>query len=99
MGRDAYASLRLPPDLKKEAQEIADKDHRSLSNTIELLLRRGAAAYKRDGRLVEISNRNVETEEAARMLQIEEVAEQVMRVIRERVEKASQQSGKKSRRA
>lgn len=53
MPRDAYASLRLPPDLKDRVQEIANAEQRSLSNTIELLLSRGARAYKRDGVLVE----------------------------------------------
>jgi hypothetical protein len=99
MNRDAFASLRLPADLKREAQEIADKEHRTLSNTIELLLRRGALAYRRDGRLVlQISNRQLDTEEAARMAFIELVAEDVMQVIHERAEKA-QTTSKKSKRA
>lgn len=99
MGRDAQASTRLPSDLKREVQEIADKEHRTLSNTIELLLRRGAAAYGRDGRLVQISNRQLDTEEAARMAYIELVAEDVMKVIRDRATKASDAGSKKSKRA
>lgn len=97
MGRDAQASTRLPSDLKTEVQEIADKEHRTLSNTIELLLRRGAAAYRRDGRLVQVSNPQLDTAEAAQMAYIEEMAERVMRVIRERA--AVTYSGKKSKRA
>jgi hypothetical protein len=54
MARESYASLRLPPDLKAEIQEIASSQHRSLSNTIELLLRRGIQDFRSDGILVEL---------------------------------------------
>lgn len=52
MPRDAYASLRLPVDLKAQVQEIADSQKRSLSNTIELLLWRGVEVFKSDGVLL-----------------------------------------------
>lgn len=53
MPRDAYASLRLPADLKTQVQEIASAEQRSLSKAIELLLWRGVNEFKKDGVLVE----------------------------------------------
>lgn len=53
MARDAQASLRMPSDLKERIKEIAGETHRSLSNTIELLLRRGVEVYTQDGMLVD----------------------------------------------
>lgn len=52
MARDAYASLRLPADLKAEVQAIATSQQRSLSHTIQLLLWRGVQGFKRDGLLL-----------------------------------------------
>jgi|SRR6185503_17518752 len=57
MARDSYASLRLPPDLKDQVKDIADSQHRSLSNTIELLIRRGIEGFRQDGLLVELPRR------------------------------------------
>ena len=53
MPRDSYASLRLPADLKSEVQRIALEEQRSLSMTIEFLLRRGVQAFNRDGVLLD----------------------------------------------
>jgi predicted transcriptional regulator len=38
MTRTAPFSMRLPPDLKERLQQLADRDHRSLTNYIEVLL-------------------------------------------------------------
>jgi hypothetical protein len=99
MGRDAQASTRLPHDLKREVQEIADKEHRTLSGTIELLLRRGAAAYHRDGRLVPAPNRQLDSAEAAARAMIEEIAQRMVHMIREGGINVLSSSGKKSKRA
>ena len=53
MARDAYASLRMPADLKREVEKIAAATSRTLSSTCELLLRRGVQDFKRDGVLIE----------------------------------------------
>lgn len=104
MGRDAQASTRLPSDLKRQVQEVADLEHRTLSSTIELLLRRGVAQYRKDGRLVEgISNAQLEKEEAESQAYAEELAEKMIRVIEARLdarERAREQAAsKKSKRA
>lgn len=52
MARESYATLRLPASLKSEVERIAKQQARSLSNTIELLLRRGVQAFQEDGLLL-----------------------------------------------
>jgi predicted transcriptional regulator len=37
--KTAPFSMRLDPELKRELQKLAERDHRSLTNYIELLLR------------------------------------------------------------
>jgi hypothetical protein len=49
--RDAQASLRLPADLKAAIQRIANAEQRTLSSTIELLLKRAVTNYESHGLL------------------------------------------------
>ena len=53
MKRKEYASLRLPAKLKRQISRIAASSSRTVSNTIELLILRGIAQFKRDGSLIE----------------------------------------------
>ncbi|MFN7927112.1 MAG: Arc family DNA-binding protein [Blastocatellia bacterium] len=56
MTKDAQASLRMPQDLKEEIKKIAEFEHRTLSNTIELLLKNAVTSYWKEKKpLVEIS--------------------------------------------
>ena len=47
--KQAFIGFRLPPELKREIEEIAKREERSLSQICEVLLRGGVEAYKRDG--------------------------------------------------
>ena len=47
--KKAFVAFRIPPELKKQIQEIADREARSVSQICELLLVDGVEAYKRDG--------------------------------------------------
>jgi predicted transcriptional regulator len=49
MKKTAPLSHRLPPDLKEALQRLADADSRSLTNYIELVLKRHVAAEKKRG--------------------------------------------------
>ena len=64
MPKDAIASLRLPADLKREVESVSKSEHRPVSSTLELLVRRGLNRYKEDGVLVETahSKRQMNTE-------------------------------------
>jgi len=42
-------AFRVPPDLKSEVQETANREARSLSQVCELLLSEGVQAYKKEG--------------------------------------------------
>jgi predicted DNA-binding protein len=53
--RDKQVSLRLPADLKRDVQKIADATNRTLSNAVEMLIRRGVEDYKRDGMLIDVT--------------------------------------------
>lgn len=44
-----FLAFRISPDLKKEIQEIASSEARSISQICELLLREGVEAYNKDG--------------------------------------------------
>lgn len=46
-------SIRMSPELRVELDAIASANKRSRNNTILLLLERGIAAYKMDGKLLE----------------------------------------------
>jgi hypothetical protein len=49
MKKSAPLSFRIPADLKKNLQQIANREARSLSQICELLLVIGTAAYEKDG--------------------------------------------------
>jgi hypothetical protein len=49
VAKKEFLAFRLIPDLKKEIEEIARREQRSISQICELLLRGGVDAYKREG--------------------------------------------------
>jgi hypothetical protein len=49
MARKVFLGIRINPGLKEILEEIADVEERSVSQICELLLRRGADAYKKEG--------------------------------------------------
>ena len=44
-----FVAFRIPPELKKEIQVIADREARSVSQICELLLSEGVEGYQREG--------------------------------------------------
>jgi hypothetical protein len=85
MIRNQYASVRLPNKLKAEVAKIAGATSRTLSSTIELLIRRGVEQFKRDGLLIELppqkraKDRDAETEAIAR-----HIADRVAEILKEK---------------
>jgi hypothetical protein len=49
MARKTFLGIRIDPELKKTLEEIGNTEERSVSQICELLLRKGADAYKRNG--------------------------------------------------
>jgi hypothetical protein len=49
MARKMFLGIRIDPELKRTLEEIGDAEARSVSQVCELLLRRGADAYKKEG--------------------------------------------------
>ncbi len=49
MRKDTRLTFRVYSDLKKTLETIAAREGRSVSQICELLLRKGADAYKREG--------------------------------------------------
>ena len=49
VAKKEFLAFRLIPDLKKEIEEIARREQRSVSQICELLLRGGVDAYKKEG--------------------------------------------------
>jgi hypothetical protein len=49
VAKKEFLAFRLIPDLKKEIEEIAGREQRSVSQICELLLRGGVDAYKKEG--------------------------------------------------
>jgi hypothetical protein len=47
--RKIFLGIRINPELKQLLEEIAEAEERSVSQICELLLRRGADAYKKAG--------------------------------------------------
>ena len=47
--KKGFLAFRVSPDLKKEIQEIAATEARSMSQICELLLSEGVGAYKKEG--------------------------------------------------
>ena len=46
---EGFLAFRVSPDLKREIQELASNEARSLSQVCELLLHEGVQAYKKEG--------------------------------------------------
>jgi hypothetical protein len=66
MAKSAFLGIRMNPELKKQLEQIALREERSISQVCEVLLRGGAAAYQKEGskyfqRL--LSGRKSETEQ------------------------------------
>ena len=49
MAKRAFIAFRLNPDLKKQLEEIAAAEERSISQICEMLLRKGVEGYKKKG--------------------------------------------------
>ena len=47
--KDTPLAFRIPADLKRELQQIADREARSISQICEILLRIGAEQYEKEG--------------------------------------------------
>lgn len=47
--KNAPLAFRIPAELKRELQQIADREARSISQICELLLRIGAEQYSKEG--------------------------------------------------
>jgi hypothetical protein len=47
--KKGFLAFRVSPDLKREIQELASNEARSLSQVCELLLHEGVQAYKKEG--------------------------------------------------
>jgi antitoxin component of RelBE/YafQ-DinJ toxin-antitoxin module len=49
MKKNAPLAFRIPSELKKDLQQIADREARSISQVCEILLTIGAQAYGKEG--------------------------------------------------
>jgi hypothetical protein len=49
MTRDAPFAFRIPADLKKKLQDVANLEARSISQTCEIFLRLGVDGYEKEG--------------------------------------------------
>jgi hypothetical protein len=49
MKKDTPLAFRIPSELKKNLQQIADREARSISQICEILLTIGALAYEKEG--------------------------------------------------
>lgn len=49
MARKVFLGIRIDPELKRLLEEIGQAEERSLSQICELLLRKGASSYKKEG--------------------------------------------------
>jgi hypothetical protein len=49
MKKAAPIAFRIPDDLKKRLQELAEREARSLSQICEMMLRLGVEGYDKDG--------------------------------------------------
>ena len=47
--KDTPLAFRIPADLKRELQQIADREARSISQICEILLRIGVEQYGKEG--------------------------------------------------
>ena len=49
MKKDAPLAFRIPGELKRSLEQIAQREGRSISQVCELLLKGGVEAYKKEG--------------------------------------------------
>jgi predicted transcriptional regulator len=49
MTKSSFLGIRMNPELKKQLQQIAQREERSISQVCEVLLRGGVAAYQKEG--------------------------------------------------
>jgi hypothetical protein len=49
MTKDAPLAFRIPADLKKNLQQVAKLEARSISQTCEIFLRLGVESYEKEG--------------------------------------------------
>jgi len=49
MKKDAPLAFRIPSELKRKLEKIADEQRRSISQVCEMLLNAGVEAYEREG--------------------------------------------------
>jgi len=49
VARKVFLGIRIDPELKKALEEMGNTEERSVSQICELILRKGADAYKREG--------------------------------------------------
>ena len=49
MTKDAPLAFRIPADLKKKLQDMANLEARSISQTCEIFLRLGVDGYEKEG--------------------------------------------------
>jgi hypothetical protein len=49
MRKDAPLAFRIPSDLKKSLEDLAQREARSISQVCEMLLRIGVEAYEEEG--------------------------------------------------
>jgi hypothetical protein len=47
--KSAFLGMRISPELRKQLEQIALREERSISQICEVLLRGGAAAYQKEG--------------------------------------------------
>ena len=49
MAKKAFLGFRLNPELKRQLEEIAETEERSISQVCEMILRKGTEAYRKEG--------------------------------------------------
>jgi hypothetical protein len=49
MAKSAFLGLRVSPELRKQLEQIAQREERSISQVCEVLLRGGVTAYQKSG--------------------------------------------------
>jgi hypothetical protein len=49
MGKSAFLGFRVNPELRKQLEQIAQREERSISQVCEVLLRGGVAVYRKEG--------------------------------------------------
>ena len=49
MARKIFLGIRVDPELRKSLEDIGNTEERSVSQICEMLLKRGAEAYHREG--------------------------------------------------